>query len=201
MTMSTQELVLASGSAIRAHILSQAGVVFRKRPADVDEDAIKTDGVLRGLSPKAVALRLAEAKSVAVSREEPGLVLGADQILQLGRDIISKSKSPDEARERLRSMSGRSHYLHAAQALSEKGRVIWSDVQTAEMTVRRLSDAFIDEYLAAAGEEVLASVGAYQYEGLGAHLFESVNGDYYTVLGLPLLPLLARLRTLGLLKS
>lgn len=189
-------LILASGSASRAALLTGAGVAFEKIPADIDEDAVKDDCLARGHSPKSVAVRLAEAKALHVSRTHAGLVLGGDQVLQLGKDLISKSHDLAEARDLLERMSGTSHYLHAGMALCENGQLLWSHVESAEMQVRRLSDHAIDAYLAAAGDKILTSVGCYQLEGLGVNLFEAIRGDYFTVLGLPLLPLLAKLRQL-----
>lgn len=187
-------LILASASASRAALLSGAGLTFDKIPADLDEDAIKDEGLARAFSPKAIALELAKAKAVQVSLSNSGLVLGGDQVLQLGDDLISKSADLAAVRKLLQRMSGQTHYLHAAQALAENGLVLWSNVETAEMTVRPLSDDFIDDYIARAGDRILSSVGAYQLEHLGVNLFEAIRGDYFTVLGLPLLPLLAQLR-------
>jgi len=187
-------LILASASSSRAALLSGAGLTFERIPADLDEDAIKDEGLARAFSPKAIALELAKAKAMHVSLANPGLVLGGDQVLQLEQDLISKSPDRAAARRLLQHMSGKTHYLHAGQALAENGAVIWSHVETAEMTVRVLSDEVIDRYLDAAGEGILSSVGAYHLEGLGVNLFEAIRGDYFTVLGLPLLPLLAQLR-------
>ena len=189
-------LILASASAARASLLRNAGIAFEAVPADLDEDALKTDCLERGHSPKSVALRLAEAKALHVAARHPGLVLGADQVLQLGRDLISKSRDMAEARDLLARMSGREHYLHSAMALCENGRLLWSHAETAEMQVRNLSPAAIDAYLARAGNAALNAVGCYQLEGAGVHLFDAIRGDYFTVLGLPMLPLLARLRLL-----
>lgn len=187
-------LILASGSASRAALLTGAGITFDKIPADLDEDAIKDDGLSRGLSPKAVALQLAQAKAAHVGARHSGLVLGGDQVLQLDNDLISKSNDIAAARTLLRRMSGKTHYLHGGLALAEHGHIVWSHVETAEMQVRRLSDAFIDDYLARTGNRILSSVGCYQLEGEGVHLFEAIRGDYFTVLGLSLLPLLTQLR-------
>ena len=189
-------LILASGSASRASLLTAAGLRFEKTPADLDEEAIKDDCLARGHSPKSVALRLAEAKALHVARTRSGFVLGGDQVLQLDKDLISKSNDMKAARALLLRMSGRSHYLHSGVALCENGQLIWSHVETAEMQVRKLSEDAVDTYLSNAGEAILSSVGCYHLEGLGVNLFEAIRGDYFTVLGLPLLPVLAKLRQL-----
>ena len=190
-------LILASASASRAALLTGAGLDFACIPADLDEDAIKDDGLARGSSPKAIAIKLAEAKALHVSTRHPGIVIGGDQILQLERDLISKSRSLDEARDLLTRMSGKVHYLHAGMALAENGQLLWSNAESAEMSVRRLPPAFIDAYLEKTGDKILSSVGCYQLESEGVHLFDAIRGDYFTVLGLPLLPLLAQLRRYG----
>ncbi len=196
-TSNDPSIILASGSASRAALLTNAGVAFTRIPADLDEDAIKDDCLARGHSPKSVALRLAEAMALHVAKQNRGLVLGGDQILQLDKEMISKSANLAEARGLLLRMSGKSHYLHAGMALCEDGQLIWSHVETAEMQVRKLSEAAVDAYLAKAGDAILSSVGCYHLEGLGVNLFEAIRGDYFTVLGLPLMPLLAKLRNLG----
>ncbi len=193
-------LILASGSASRATLLTNAGIPFTKIPADLDEDEIKDDCLARGFTPKAIALRLAEAKAQHVASSNPGLVLGADQVLQLGNDVISKSPTMAAARDLLKRMSGQTHYLHSGMALCESGHLIWSQVETAEMSVRHLTDAFIDRYLDETGERILSTVGNYMLEGAGIHLFDAIRGDYFTVLGLPLLPLLAKLRQLDVIQ-
>lgn len=193
-------LILASGSASRATLLTNAGIAFTKIPADLDEDAIKDDCLARGFTPKAISLRLAEAKAQHVASANSGLVLGADQVLQLGNDVISKSLSMDAARDLLKRMSGQTHYLHSGMALCENGQLIWSQVETAEMSVRHLTDTFIDRYLDETGERILSTVGNYMLEGAGIHLFDAIRGDYFTVLGLPLLPLLAKLRQLDVIQ-
>ena len=195
------DLILASASASRSVLLTGAGISHTKIPAHLDEDAIKDDCLMRGMSPKSVALKLAEAKALHVSQSHTGLVLGGDQVLQLEKDLISKSNSLDEARALLRRMSGQTHYLHAGMALAENGIIVWSNVETAEMTVRTLSDAFIDRYIAQTGEKMLSAVGCYMLEGEGVHLFDTIRGDYFTVLGLPLLPLLAQLRNMKVLMA
>ena len=190
-------LILASASASRAALLTGAGLTFARIPADLDEDAIKDEGLARGMSPKAVAVKLAEAKALYVSTRNPGIVIGGDQVLQLDRELISKSHSLDEARDLLTRMSGKIHYLHAGMALAENGVLLWSNAESAEMSVRPLTPAFIDAYLEKTGDKILSSVGCYQLESEGVHLFDGIRGDYFTVLGLPLLPLLAQLRHYG----
>lgn len=194
-------LILASGSASRAMLLRNAGIPFVKIPSTVDEDQIKDECLFRGFTPKAIAMRLAEAKAQQVALANPGLVLGGDQVLQLDNDLISKSPDMAAARDLLKRMSGKTHYLHAGMALCENGHLIWSSVETAEMTVRPLTGAFIDRYLEEAGEKLLSTVGNYMLEGSGVHLFDAIRGDYFTVLGLPLLPLLGKLRQLKVLNA
>jgi len=195
-----ETLILASKSAARRAMLENAGVPFEVRVAGVDEDAIKA--VSGDLGPAALAVRLAEAKALAVSRDdEAAWVLGSDQTLAFDGGLVSKARSLDEARARLASMRGRSHQLHSGAALATKGQVVWSGVDTVEMRMRDFSDAFLDAYLEAEGEALLSCVGSYRLEGLGSQLFEAVEGDYFTVLGLPLWPVLAELRRAGVLAA
>ncbi len=193
-------LILASRSAARRAMLENAGVPFEARVADVDEEAIKAASA--DLDAAALAVRLAEAKALAVSRDdEDAWVLGSDQTLAFDGGLVSKARDLEAARARLAAMRGRAHQLHSGAALAIKGQVVWSGVDTAHMRMRDVSDAFLDAYLAREGEALLACVGAYRLEGLGSQLFEAVDGDYFTVLGLPLWPVLAELRRAGVLRS
>jgi septum formation protein len=195
-----EPLILASKSAARRAMLENAGVSFEVRVAGVDEDAIKA--TCDDLDAAALAVRLAEAKALAVSREnETAWVLGSDQTLAFDGGLVSKAPTIEAARERLSAMRGRAHQLHSAAALAIKGEVAWSGVDAVEMRMRNFSDAFLDAYLAAEGEALLSCVGAYRLEGLGSQLFEAVEGDYFTVLGLPLWPVLAELRRVGVLAT
>lgn len=188
-----ERLILASKSAARRAMLADAGVPFEVRVADVDEDAVKATH--DPADAAGLAVELARVKALAVSRHDADAwVLGADQTLAFDGDLVSKARSLDEARARLRSLRGRSHQLHSGAALARNGQVVWSGVDTAEMRVRDFSDIFLDQYLAAEGEGLLACVGSYRLEGMGSQLFEAVEGDHFTVLGLPLWPVLAELR-------
>lgn len=177
-------------------MLDQVGVEFSVEPPDVDEARLKKG--LTGRGADEVALALAEAKALAVSNRRPdALVLGSDQILELDGTLMDKAGDLEGARARLRRLRGRSHSLHSAAALARGGEVIWSGADRAEMTMRPYSDAFLERYLAAEGGGLLGSVGCYRLEGPGAQLFEKVEGDFFTVLGLPLWAVLAELRRLG----
>ncbi|WP_438852344.1 Maf family protein [Brevundimonas nasdae] len=198
--MSKEKLVLASKSAARRAMLENAGVAFEVRVAGVDEDAIKARS--GDLDAAALAVRLAEAKALAVSRDDEAVwVLGSDQTLAFDGGLISKAATLEAARGRLKSMRGKTHHLHSGAALAVKGQVVWSGVDTVQMRMRDFSDAFLDAYLAAEGEVLLTCVGSYRLEGLGSQLFEAVDGDYFTVLGLPLWPVLAELRRAGVLAA
>lgn len=199
-TTAGETLILASKSAARRAMLENAGVAFQVCVAGVDEDAIKAAS--GDLDAGALAVRLAEAKALAVSRDnQAAWVLGSDQTLAFDGGLVSKVRSLDAARDRLRAMRGRTHQLHSGAALAIGGAVVWSGVDTVQMRMRDVSDAFLDAYLAAEGEALLACVGSYRLEGLGSQLFEAVEGDYFTVLGLPLWPVLAELRRAGVLAS
>ena len=198
--MSGPRLILASRSAARRAMLENAGVAYEARVAGVDEDAVKAASA--DLDAAALAVRLAEAKALAVSRDEAeAWVLGSDQTLAFDGGLVSKAADLQAARERLKAMRGRVHHLHSGAALARGGAIVWSGVDTVRMRMRDFSDAFLDDYLAAEGEALLSCVGAYRLEGLGSQLFEAVEGDYFTVLGLPLWPVLAELRRAGVLAS
>lgn len=201
--MSETTLILASKSRARRMVLENAGVTFEWRDAGVDEEAIKTGAVRAATPPEDLARTLAEAKACAVAkREDPEtLVIGCDQVLSMDRRLFDKPATMDEARAHLRAFSGRTHRLISAVCLARSSGVVWSHVTAAEMHVRDLGDDFIDGYLADEGERLLSSVGAYLLERRGVQLFEKIDGDYFAVLGLPLLPLLEELRKRGILPA
>lgn len=194
-------LILASKSAARQALLKGAGVPFEAMGAALDEDDVKDDLADHGLDPKAMALALAQAKAVETSKVVDGLVIGADQTLDLGGELVGKAVDLGAARERLKALRGRRHQLHSATAAARDGELLWDDVRTATLTMRDFSDAFLDAYLAHNADAALASVGCYQLEGEGVQLFEKIDGDYFTILGLPLPPLLQFLREQGVLTS
>lgn len=193
-------LVLASSSPFRKTLMQNAGLAFEAQAAEIDERQIETG--LSGASPDQVALVLARAKALDVAGRHPGaLVLGSDQTMSLGERVYHKSRSIDEAREALLSLSGQTHRLNSAIALVRDRAIVWEHVAHAELTVRPLSEAFVDRYLERVGEKVFSSVGSYQIEGEGIQLFSRIVGDYFTIVGLPLLPLLEKLRDLGVIDA
>lgn len=191
-------LILASKSASRKAMLSAAGVAFEARAADADERAI--EAALDDAAPPAVALALAEAKALAVPAAD-ALVLGSDSLVSVAGRRFDKPANLAEAAEHLRFFSGRVMELHSAAALARNGAIVWSHADVAHLRVRDLSDAFIAAYLAAEWPEVSHCVGVFRIEALGVHLFEAIEGNHFTVLGMPLLPVLGALRDLGELES
>jgi septum formation protein len=196
-----EPLVLASKSSVRRALLEAAGIPLTIEPAAIDERAIESSKAASA-SAADVALLLAREKALEVARRKSkSTVLGADQTLALGARRFSKPANALAAREQLKALAGKTHELHAAVAVARGGEIVFETLAIARLTVRPLSESFLDAYLAAAGERVSSSVGAYQLERLGVHLFERVEGDHFTVLGLPLLPLLAYFRSAGLVAS
>jgi septum formation protein len=193
-----EPLVLASKSAVRRTMIEAAGIPLEIAPADIDERAVEAR-IGSGTAADAASLLAREKARVGAARMRGRLVVGADQTLALGRTRFTKPVDRASAREQLRALSGQTHELHSAVALARNGRVIFSKVETAKLTMRELTDSFLDAYLDTAGDTVTASVGGYQLEGLGSHLFERIEGDYFTILGLPLFPLLDFLRRDGCL--
>ena len=196
-------LILASASEVRARLLEAAGLAFIVEPPGLDEGAVRQ--AISGekmLDPQDVAELLARAKAEAVSDLAPGaFVIGADQVLAIGHRILSKPDSMETARKDLLDLSGKSHTLYTAVALATGGESVWTHSEASTLVMRKLTPAFIGRYLAAAGEEVLSSVGAYQVESIGLQLFDKIDGDYFSILGLPLLPLLDALRREGAIDS
>lgn len=200
MSAPDQRLILASKSAARRAMLEGVGVPFSVQVADVDEDAVKA--VHDPADPAGLAVELARVKALAVSRHDADAwVLGADQTLAFDGGLVSKAGSMDEARVRLGRMRGMVHTLHSGAALARNGQIVWSGVDSVAMRMRDFSDDFLDAYLTAEGEALLSSVGSYRLEGMGSQLFEAVEGDYFTVLGLPLWSVLAELRRAGVLRT
>jgi septum formation protein len=191
-------LILASQSRARQVLLGNAGISFKSIPADIDERAVQQKS---GLSaPADVAAVLAREKALWVSSHQPGkFVIGADQTLAMGDRLFSKPAGRAQAAEQIRALAGRSHELHSAVAVACDGAILFETVTIARMTMRTLGEAEIAAYLDEAGAAVTSSVGAYQLEGLGVHLFDRIEGDHFTILGLPLLPLLAFMRSEHLL--
>jgi len=193
-----ETVVLASASPFRRKMLEDAGVAVETARPGIDERAVEAAVEGSGITPEELAAILAEAKARDVSERMPGrLVVGADQTLSLGDEVLHKARDMEEARRRLLALSGRTHQLNSAAVLARDGQVLWRHVGVARLTMRPLDPAFVGRHLSRVGDGVLGSVGAYQIEGEGIQLFERIEGDHFTIVGLPLLPLLAKLRELG----
>jgi septum formation protein len=193
-------LILASSSPTRREMLSAAKITFEVVPPDVDEDAVKDAALAKGERIDDIALRLAEAKAKNVAARHPdALVLGADQVLVCGGKLFSKAKTMEDARETLRAFRGRTHRLISAAALVSGHQILWGGSDAARLTVREFSEGFLDAYLKAEGDSILGSVGCYRIEAAGVHLFEQIEGDQFTIRGLPFMALLESLREQGIL--
>lgn len=192
-------VILASQSAARSQVLAGAGVTFDRIVSGVDEDLVKSRIQGDGGSPRAVALALAEIKAMTVSTGHQGLVIGADQTLEFEGALYDKAVDCAEARARLLALRGKPHFLHSAVALALDGEILWSETASATLTLRDFSEAFLDHYLDLEGDGLLGSVGCYRLEGPGAQLFSAIEGDYFAILGLPLIGLLDQLRQRGAL--
>lgn len=194
------KMILASASAGRRRILTDAGLDVETVAPGLDERALEAPLDEGNVTPEDRAQILAEAKAAAVSEMHPdALVIGADQILSLGDEILHKPADMEEARRRLLALSGKTHQLSSAVVLASRGAAIWRHVGVAHLTMRKLDPGFVGRHLSAVGDAALSSVGAYQVEGPGIQLFEKIEGDHFTIIGLPLLPLLSRLRELGVI--
>ena len=194
MSAAATNIILASTSAIRMQVLRAAGVPFEAEPAGVDEATIKDSLLAEGVGPRDIADALAEAKAVKVSRRRQGLVIGADQTLDFEGQLFDKAATVDEARARLQEMRGKSHKLHCGMVVARDGQPIWREVVTTTLRMRPFSDDYLEGYLQRNSPEILSSVGCYQLEGEGVQLFDKIEGDYFAILGLSLIPLLDFLR-------
>lgn len=190
-------LILASTSPFRRAILANAGLIFDTDKPTIDERSVEAPLLASGATPSDIALVLAQAKALDVSARNPGkYVIGGDQTLSLDDDLLHKANTDEEARRKLLALAGKTHSLNSALAIAQDNQIVWEHVSTAHMTMRPLAPAYIGRYLAQIGAAAFQSVGAYQIEGPGINLFEKIDGDHFTIIGLPLLPLLAQLRRL-----
>jgi len=195
-------LILASGSRTRSRLLLAAGIAHDQTAARVDEQAVKESLLAEGADGRRIASLLAEMKAVRVGeKHREALVLGADQVLTCGGRMFSKCRDLEAAKAQLRNLRGNVHELHTALVIAEGSRPVWRFADRARLWMRAFSDAFLDDYLEACGEDVLSSVGAYQIEGRGVQLMERVEGNHESILGLPLLPLLGYLRERGVVRQ
>jgi septum formation protein len=194
------ELILASTSEGRASVLRQAGLSFSQIAASVDERPLQAEAMRKGsgISAPELALRLAEAKAVSVSKtQDSALVLGGDQVMECEGGIYQKAPTIEAIRAQLLALRGKTHSLHSALCVAKGGKTVWRHISAAHMTMRAFSDEFLDEYCRTEGEALSQSVGAYRIEERGIQLFSAIEGDYFTIIGLPLLPFLDYLRTVG----
>lgn len=200
--MIASQIILASASQSRSTVLRNAGLVFEQIPADLDEASIKSKMQLEGQTAANCAQALADAKALHVSRHHPnGLVIGCDQMLACENRWFDKPTDSSSASEQLMALRGKTHSLFNGMAIAQNGQIVWRYTNTAHLRMRTFSPEFLKEYLTHVGQKAHLSVGGYQLEGLGAQLFESIEGDFFSVLGLPLLPLLGYLRDVGAIKS
>jgi len=190
-------VILASKSAARRAVLTGAGIDFDVQVSGVDEDILKDQLLARGASVSQIAEALAEQKALKVSQSFPGLVIGSDQTLDFEGRLYDKAETLEAARERLQILRGKSHQLHSAVVVARSGEVIWREVVSSTLTMRDFTDGFLESYLASEGPDALGSVGCYRLEGPGAQLFSKIEGDYFAILGLPLMGLLDLLRAHG----
>ncbi len=194
------KLILASGSPFRKQLMEAAGLTFDAEPARIDEREIEAPLILSGAAPDVVAAALAKAKAQDVAnRNTQAYVIGSDQVMSMDGRLFHKCTSVEMAREQLWSMRGKTHRLSSAISIVRQGEEVWNHVSIADLTFREFTETFLDSYIANAGSKVLLTVGAYSYEGLGQQLFEKVEGDFFTIIGLPMLPLLAALRDLAII--
>ena len=198
---SAHRLILASGSAIRAQIMDGACLDYDVISKPVDEAAIKDSMLAEGARLRDIADALAEAKALRVSRQEEGFVIGADQIMVMDNQLFDKPPTIEAARERLKAMRGKTHKLMGAVVVCENGQPVWRHLAVTTLTMRDFSDDFLEKYIELEGDSLTRSVGAYRFEGPGAQLFSKVEGDFFSILGLPLLPLIDYLRTRGVVPS
>ncbi len=196
-----EHIILASGSTARQDMLARAGVAFGVRPARVDETAIKAALLAEGLAPFDIADALAEAKAMQVSnRNADAVVIGSDQVLELDGVIFDKPRDMDQARRHLEALRGKRHRLLSAAVIAINGRPVWRKVGVARLEMKPVSDSFLDNYLARIGEDVLTTVGCYKLEDIGVRLFSAIEGDWFTILGMPLIDVLNYLEQAGLLE-
>jgi septum formation protein len=194
-------VTLASGSESRRRLLTAAGIDAAAVKPNVDEDAMKAGLRAEGMSVRDQAMRLAEMKAIKISQRVPGLVIGGDQMLALDNEAFDKPKDLSGAADHLRKLSGKAHTLETAIVVCENGEPVWRHLARPRLTMRPLTEEFIEDYVERVGEPLLSTVGAYQLEGLGAQLFNKIEGDYFSILGLPLLPLLDYLRIRGVITT